>query len=564
MTKEELYKLLNQLRSLQSETEWVEFKKAGNSYTFNKLGKYFSALGNEANLKGKPFGWLIFGVEDKPRKIVGTNYRPDRPKLDSLKSEIADKTTNRITFTEIHELLLPEGRIIMFQISAAPRGIPVAWEGHYYGRDGESLCALNIQEIEQIRNQHIKYDWSAQICKDATLNDLEPHAIIKAREQFKEKNKNSSGITPDEVDSWEDITFLNKAKATIQGKITNTAILLLGKEESASLISPAVAKMSWILKDKENIELDYEHFGPPFLVNVERLFSRIRNLTYRTLPSGTLFPIEATQYDPWVIREVIHNCIAHQDYGLGGRINVVENPASLIFTSAGSFLPGSIEQVIGQDAPPEIYRNPFLTEAMVQLNMIDTRGGGIKKIFTLQMERFFPLPDYDLKNPDRVKVYIYGEIIDEKYSRLLIENADLDIWSVILLDKVQKQVRINKYEHSQLRKQGLIEGRYPNLFVVAKVAAATGMKARYIRDRGFDKKYYQDMILALIQEHEPVKRQDIDELLLPKLPEALSQKQKKTKIHNLLYELSVKRNQIKNIGSRKLPQWILLENKKKQ
>ncbi|MBW2742281.1 MAG: putative DNA binding domain-containing protein [Deltaproteobacteria bacterium] len=575
MTKEELYKLLNELRSLPSETEWVEFKEAGSSYSFNKLGRYFSALGNEANLKGKPYGWLIFGVEDKARKIIGTYYRRDRSKLDSLKSEIANKTTkldslkseiankttNRITFTEIHELLLSEGRrVIMFQIPAAPRGIPVAWEGHYYGRDGESLCALNIQEIEQIRNQHIKYDWSAQICKDATLNDLEPQAIGKAREQFKEKNKNSSTITPGEVDSWGNITFLNKAKVTIQGKITNTAILLLGKEESASLISPAVAKMSWILKDKENIELDYEHFGPPFLVNVERLFSRIRNLTYRTLPSGTLFPIEATQYDPWVIREVIHNCIAHQDYELGGRINVVENPASLIFTNAGSFLPGSVEQVIGQDAPQEIYRNPFLAEAMVQLNMIDTRGGGIKKMFTLQMERFFPLPDYDLKEPYRVKVHIRGEIIDEKYSRLLIDNADLDIWTVILIDKVQKRVRITKDEHSRLKKQRLIEGRYPNLFVAAKIASATGMKARHIRDRGFDKKYYQDMILALIREHAPVKRQDIDELILPKLPEVLSQKQKKAKIHNLLFELSAKMNKIKNIGSRKCPQWVLLKN----
>ena len=564
MTKKELYELLNELRSLPSETEWVEFKKAGNSYDFKKLGKYFSALGNEANLKGKPYGWLIFGVDDKTRKIIGTNYRPDRPKLDSLKSEVADKTTNRITFIEIHELFLPQGRrVIMFQIPTAPRGIPVAWEGHYYGRDGESLCPLNIQEIEQIRNQQIKYDWSAQICKNATLDDLEPQAIGKAREQFKEKNKNSSSITPGEVDSWEDITFLNKAKVTIHGKVTNTAILLLGKEESASLISPAVAKMSWILKDKENMELDYEHFGPPFLVNVERLFSRIRNLTYRTLPSGTLFPIETTQYDSWVIREVIHNCIAHQDYGLGGRVNVVENPAGLIFTNAGSFLPGSVEQVIGQDAPQEIYRNPFLAEAMVQLNMIDTRGGGIKKMFTLQMERFFPLPDYDLKNPDRVKVHIYGEIIDEKYSRLLIENADLDIWSVILLDKIQKRVRINKDEHSRLKKQGLIEGRYPNLFVAARIAATTGMKARHIRDRGFDKKYYQDMILALIKEHEPVKRQDIDELLLPKLPEVLSQKQKKTKINNLLYELSAKGNKIKNIGSRKMPRWILMESNKK-
>lgn len=84
MTKEELYKLLNELRLLPSETEWMEFKKAGSSYPFNKLGRYFSALGNEANLKGKPYGWLIFGVEDKTRKIIGTYYRQDRAKLDSL------------------------------------------------------------------------------------------------------------------------------------------------------------------------------------------------------------------------------------------------------------------------------------------------------------------------------------------------------------------------------------------------------------------------------------------------------------------------------------------------
>ena len=121
MTKKELYKL-NKLRSLPSETEWVEFKKAGNSYTFNKLGRYFSALGNEANLKGKPYGWLIFGVEDKTGKIIGTHYRPDRFKLDSLKSEIAGKTTNRITFTEIHELSLPEGPGYHVSNSCGPAG----------------------------------------------------------------------------------------------------------------------------------------------------------------------------------------------------------------------------------------------------------------------------------------------------------------------------------------------------------------------------------------------------------------------------------------------------------
>ncbi len=106
------------------------------------------------------------------------------------------------------------------------------------------------------------------------------------------------------------------------------------------------------------------------------MLKRIRNLTVRALPSGTLFPQEITQYDPWVIREALHNCIAHQDYGLHGRIVVVEFPASILLSNVGRFPAGDVETVIRQDAPLEIYRNPFLADAMVELNMIDTQGGG--------------------------------------------------------------------------------------------------------------------------------------------------------------------------------------------
>jgi len=183
---------------------------------------------------------------------------------------------------------------------------------------------------------------------------------------------------------------------------------LLGKPESATLLSPAVAKISWILKDAQNRELDYEHFGPPFILNVDKVLNRIRNLTLRTLPSGTLFPQEISQYDPWVIREALHNCIAHQDYGLRGRIEIVETPENVILTNVGSFLPGDVRTVIQQDAPLEIYRNPFLAEAMVNLNMIDTQGGGIKRMFQAQIRRYFPLPDYDLSNYERVIVKIPG------------------------------------------------------------------------------------------------------------------------------------------------------------
>ncbi len=220
--------------------------------------------------------------------------------------------------------------------------------------------------------------------------------------------------------------------------------MLLGLPESSSLLSPAVARISWLLKNERNEDQDYEHFEPPFLLNVDKVLARIRNLTVRELPSGTLFPMEMSQYDPWVIREALHNCIAHQDYGLCGRIQVVETPQRLILTNVGGFLPGRVETVIEQDAPLEIYRNRFLAEAMVNLNMIDTQGGGIKRMFQAQRRRFFPMPDYDLSQSERVLLIIQGRILDERYTRLLMSRTDLDLSTIMLLDRVQKNQAISQ------------------------------------------------------------------------------------------------------------------------
>ena len=418
---------------------------------------------------------------------------------------------------------------------------------------GDSLTPLRAERQNAILSEIIeKEDWSAQICKGSRLEDLSPEALTKAKIEYKRKFSSKA----DEVDSWDDITFLNKTKLTIQGQITNTAILLLGKPKSASLLSPAVAKISWILKSEQNREKDYEHFGPPFLVNVDSVYDKIRNLTYRHMPSGTLFPVEISQYDRWVIREALHNCIAHQDYSFSGRITLVETPSSLLLTNMGSFIPGSIETVIRQDAPSDVYRNPFLADAMVNLNMIDTQGGGIKKMFHIQMKRFFPLPDYNFKDAKRVKVLIRGEILDERYTRILMEKTDLDLWTVILLDKVQKGMSISRGEHKKLKALGGVEGRYPNIFISSKIAAVAGDKAEHIRYRGLNNQYYRDILVELIREHGPVSREDIDKLLIDKLPDILSKKQKKNKIHNLLYTLSGKMKQIRNVGTRKESQWL--------
>ena len=432
---------------------------------------------------------------------------------------------------------------------------PVKFKDSAYIRVGSYTKKLSDfpEKERKIWKKDAVYDWSAQVCPEATIDDLEPKAISKAKEEYKQKNPQRAR----EVDEWEHLTFLNKAKVTRQGQITRAAIILLGREESEHFISPSVAKITWVLKDANNVEKDYEHFGPPFILNAERVFTKIRNLKYRYLPDESLFPIEINQYDAWVIREALHNCIAHQDYELRGRISIVETPDELIFTNVGSFIPGDVETVIAQDSPPEIYRNPFLATAMVNLNMIETIGGGIKKMFRTQRERFFPLPDYDLNQPNKVIVKIQDRVLNENYTRLLIKNPDMDLSTVMLLDKVQKHIRLTKEEGKYLKSKGLAEGRYPNLFLSLRIAAATKERAKYIRDRGFADQYYKDMIIDFIRKFDSAGRADINELLMDKLPDALDERQKRNKISNLLYAMSKKDKTIMNKGSSRKPQWIL-------
>ncbi len=493
-TLTEQKKILQSLRNLPGENEIVEFKEAKTGYDFTKLGKYFSALSNEANLKGKPYAWLVFGLENKNQSIVDSQFRQNRRDLDSLKSEIAIKTTNRITFIEIYELQEPEGRVVMFQIPAAPKGFPIAFDGHYYGRDNEELSPLNLEEIERIRAQATTEDWSAAVVPDATIDDLDGDAIALARKNFMNKFPEKAS----DVADWDDVTFLNKAKITIKGKITRTAIILLGKEDSEHFINPAEAKVRWLLKDAQGNDKDYAIFGCPLILAVDKVYAKIRSLKYRYIKEGTLFPDEVNQYEPYSIREALNNCIAHQDYTKHGRINVVEMEDQLVFTNLGSFIPGSVEKVIKEDAPEEHYRNLFLAAAMFNLKMVDTAGGGIKRIFNYQRERYFPMPDYDLSG-GKVKVAISGKILDMDYARLLARNKDLSLEEIIMLDKVQKKQTLTEFEKKHLKSKKLIEGRNPNYYIGLKVAGKTGQKAAYSKNRAFDKSYYLDLLEIAIK-----------------------------------------------------------------
>lgn len=535
MTERELKIWLLKLLSLPGENEVVEFKEAKQNFDFNKLGKYFSALSNEANLLQKDAAWLIFGINNRCQ-IVGTQYRKHITALHHLKKEIADKTANRISFIEIYELFLAEGRIVLFQIPPAPKGLPVSFDGHYYGRDGESLAALNLEEIERIRNQQPGLDWSAAVVPEATIECLDNNAIIYAREKFLVKFPEFK----EDVTKWDNLTFLNKAKITIRGKITRTAIILLGKSESESFLIPSIAKMRWILKTLSNEEKDYEIFTCPFILAIDKVYEKIRNLKYRYLPKGTLFPNEVLRYEPFNIREAINNCAAHSDYSQGGYINVVEfEDDRLIFENYGKFIPESVEKVVEQDAPEIQYRNPFLANAMFQLGLVDTRGGGIKKMFQNQIQKFFPLPDYELSS-QKTSMTLTGKILDPEFAEILINNPTLSLSDIFLLDRVQKKRNISDKEYKYLKRLELVEGRRPRIFLshtVLKPLDNDGLKVEYIRNKGFDDTYCKDLIIEYLNKWKEASRKQIENLLWDKLSDVLDEKSKKNKIMHLLQKL---------------------------
>lgn len=553
MDKAQVVELVDRLRAEPGEADWFEFKESS-VIPPEALGEYLSALSNAAALARKRFGYLVLGVHDTTHQVKGTRFDPQNEKV-KKNQNLLFWTTRGLAprvHLEVYEAAHPDGHVVVFEVGPATDE-PVTFYGTAYIRVGSSKTALSEHPAKQRALWRLQTDWSAQACSTARLDDLDPAAIVKARSEFLQKHRRQEA----EVATWDDATFLNKARLTIRGAVTHAALLLLGRSESASLLAPAVAKASWILKDERNQELDYEHFGPPFILSADKVLARVRNLTLRVLPDGTLFPQEIGQYEPWVIREAMHNAIAHQDYELSGRITLVEFPDRLIITNVGSFLPGSVDRVIEQDAPQEIYRNPFLAEAMVNLNMIDTQGGGIKRMYRTQIARFFPLPDYDLTNDERVSVTIPGSILDEHYTRLLMENTDLALWQVVALDRVQKRRPITKEVHRRLREAKLIEGRYPQAIIASAVARLTGQQVRHIRERGFDHQYYRDLILALLGEHGPADRAAVDALVIPKLPDSLTTQQKKTRVHNLLTSLA-RAGQIRNLGTRGQPRWSLV------
>ena len=145
--------------------------------------------------------------------------------------------------------------------------------------------------------------------------------------------------------------------------------------------------------------------------------------------------------------------------------------------------------------------------------------------------------NYDKSDNDTVVLTLPGTVIDENYSLLLLENSDIDLATTVLLDQVQKGKPINDNAIKKLRKEGLIEGRKPHLYVSKQIAKTTNTQVEYTLKKGFNDAECQEWIMKALNDHKVLSRKQINELLWNKLPMDFTEEQKMSKIKNLLYKM---------------------------
>ena len=482
-----------------------------------------------ANMEG---GSLVIGVVDKTLEIVGTdtyNYDVEKARLRLIR-ECTNLPSEGL---RVEEYVTSDTNKVVWIIHVPKhmRRRPVYAHNIAWQRMDDSLIELSDSRQDVILHEREDtFDWTAQIIEGASISDLDPEAILLAREGYKQHRPQFAK----ECDGWDDKVFLDKACLTIDGRITRTALLLVGREESAHKLNH-IAQIVW--KCFQDGEVFGDIYTIPFIRTTSEVLSRIRNYRFKIYPKNSLIPAEVWKYDTESILEGLHNSIAHQDYEKGARIIVTENKDSLMFQNDGNFYDGDYRQYITGDKTPKSYRNPALVKAMVNIKMIDSQGYGIHKMFQSQKNRFLPMPDYDLSTATEVILNMPGTVIDINYSLMLLANQSLSLTDALLLDQVQKGRALPTSAVAMLRKRKLIEGRLPNIFVSKNVAQSTDQKVEYSKHKGLAEKTCEALLLESLKDHGSLTKQEIVRLLWDVLPDQLDDKQKNTKVYNILRKL---------------------------
>lgn len=484
MTIQELEKLLQ-----EHERENLEFKNKS-SFSDNELFDYCAALANEGG------GYLIFGIDNKKRSVIGTKLFLGT--LQGYPGRILNAIDVKVRG---EELLHPKGRVVIFQVPSRPKGRPVRSRGNltYPMRAGESLTEMD-QETLRVIFIEVDDDFSSKIVPGFALEDLDKEALGQMKRLLQLRNSSYSQKTEEEI--------LKALELLSNDELNYGALILLGKKEKIDQLLPGAEIIFEWRQESSKIPHDFRReWREPFLKIFDDVWKTVSDRNIRVPLQEGLIQREILAFNELAIREAILNAVTHRDYTVVSQsVFIKANPGSLLIISPGGFLPGiTPENVLEKQA----WRNRRIAEVFQKLGLVERSGQGMDQIFESTIRDGKGLPDLSDSDSSQVVLKIPARVQDKNF--------------ILFLEKVSREKQIifsfeEIYQLELLREQKTLselrfKERFLELGIIEKIGRTSGKKymlahryyeyeerpGLYTRIKGLSREHKKQLILEHIK-----------------------------------------------------------------
>ncbi|MFO8074057.1 MAG: putative DNA binding domain-containing protein [Polyangia bacterium] len=473
-----------------SEDEHLEFKEAKADFDSRKLLRYCAALANEGG------GKLILGVTNsRPRRVVGSRAFID---LNDRKHWLLQKLRLRV---DVEELEHPDGRVVVFHIPSRPIGVPIAADGDYVMRSGESLTSMTPEQLRSIFDE-AGPDFSAEICPGADLSSLSEDAIEAFRKAWVAKSGNA------ELARMPAEQLLSDSELLVNGGVTYAALVLMGEHRALGrFLADAEIVFEWRLREQATMYDKRREFRVGFFSCFDEIWREIdlRNQVHQW--QDGLFRVDIPTFRERVIREALLNAVAHRDYRTPGSIFIKQSPTSFIVSSPGGFPEGiTAENLLWKQKP----RNRRIAETFGRCGFVERSGQGANLMFEWAFRDAKPLPDYGRSDPYEVVVRLGGQVEDEQFVHFLEKMSaekqiSFGLEELFVLARVKNEEPIDSDLSPFLQRLvevGAVERIGRSRHVLARTFyKMAGRRGDYTRKRGLDREQNKALLLKHLRDN---------------------------------------------------------------
>jgi ATP-dependent DNA helicase RecG len=472
------------------EGEHFEFKQAKNRYDFDELVQYCVALANEGG------GKVLLGVTDKrPRQIVGSQAfdQPER-----TRSGLIDRLRLRIDFDEI---ATPAGRVLAFHVPPRPVGTPIEDKGIYWVRDADRLVPMPADRLRQAFAESGR-DFTAEVCPDATLSDLDAAAVADFRRRWIAKSGNAA------LARLSDEQLLADAEALDQGRPTYAALVLFGtRAVLGRRLAQAEVTFEYRSSDASGPAQARKEYRQGFFSYYDDLWNTINLRNDLQHYQDGLFVLDIPTFAERPVREAILNAVSHRDYQLGGNVFVRQYPRRIEIVSPGG-LPHTItlDNILDRQSP----RNRRIADLFTKCGLVERSGQGMNLIYEESIRQSKPIPDFTNTDAYQVAITLHGTVQDPQFIRFLERVgrerlARFSTQDFLILDWINRDQPVPVAYQSRvpyLLEQGIVEraGR-GKCMLSRQFYRFVRKKGMYTRKKGLDRETNKALLLKHIEDN---------------------------------------------------------------